>query len=119
MSAYIGDGSNRYPAAHVTDVARLYRLALENGKKGARYNAVAEDGIPLRTIAEIIGKGLDLPVKSLTPDEARDHFGWMALFTGMDLWASGAKTQARLGWHPTGPGLVEDLKRMDYATAGR
>ena len=119
MSAYIGDGSNRYPAAHVTDVARLYRLALENGKKGARYNAVAEDGIPLRTIAEIIGKGLDLPVKSLTPDEARDHFGWMALFTGMDLWASGAKTQARLGWHPTGPGLVEDLERMDYATAGR
>lgn len=119
VSAYVGDGSNRYPAAHVTDVARLYRMALEKAQKGARYNAVAEEGIPLRTIAEILGNGLGLPVKSLSPEEAKEHFGWMALFAGMDLWASGAKTQERLGWHPTGPGLIEDLERMDYATAGR
>ncbi len=118
VSAYVGDGSNRYPAAHVIDVARLYRLALEKGQKGARYNAVAEEGIPLRTIAEILGKGLGLPVKSLSPEEAKAHFGWMAMFANMDLWASGAKTQKRLDWHPTGPGLVEDLEHMDYATAG-
>ena len=114
VSAYVGDGSNRYPAGHVTDVARLYRLALENGRKGARYNAVAEEGIPLRQIAEVLGKGLGLPVKSITPDEANDHFGWMAMFAGMDLWASGDKTRARLDWHPTGPGLIDDLERMDY-----
>ena len=118
VSAYVGDGTNRYPAGHVTDVARLYRLALEKGETGARYNAVAEEGIPLRTIAEMLGKGLGLPVASITPDDAKNHFGWMALFAGMDLWASGTKTQERLGWHPTGPGLVEDLERMDYATAG-
>ena len=115
VSAYVGDGSNRYPAAHVTDVARLYRLALEKGRKGARYHAVAEEGIPVRLIAEVLGKGLGLPVKSLSPDEAKLHFGWMAMFAGMDLWASGAKTQARLDWHPMGPGLIEDLERMDYA----
>ena len=117
VSAYVGDGSNRYPAAHVTDVARLYRLALEKGQKGARYNAVAEEGIPVRQIAEVLGKGLGLPVKSLTLEEAKDHFGWMAMFAGMDLWASGAKTQARLDWHPTGPGLIEDLEQMDYTAA--
>jgi len=119
VSAYVGDGSNRYPAGHVTDVARLYRLALEKGQKSARYNAVAEEGIPVRQIAEVLGRGLNLPVESITPEKAKDHFGWMAMFAGMDLWASGAKTQARLDWHPTGPGLIEDLERMDYATAGR
>ena len=115
LSAYVGGGNNRFPAAHVTDVARLYRLALEKGQKGARYNAVAEEGISVRTVAEILGKGLNVPVKSLTPEEAPAHFGWMAMFAGMDLWASGAKTQARLDWHPTGPSLVEDLERMDYS----
>ena len=117
VSAYVGDGSNRFPAAHVTDVARLYRLALEKGQKGARYNAVAEEGIPVRQIAEVLGKGLGLPVRSVTPGEANEHFGWMAMFAGMDLWASGAKTQARLDWQPTGPGLIEDLERMDYSAA--
>ena len=115
VSAYVGDGSNRYPAAHVTDVARLYRIALEKGQKGARYNAVAEEGIPVRQIAEVLGKGLGLPVKSVTLSEAKEHFGWMAMFAGMDLWASGAKTQERLDWWPTGPGLIEDLERMDYS----
>ncbi len=119
VSAYVGDGSNRYPAAHVADVARLYRLALEKGQKGARYNAVAEEGIPLKHIVEVLGKGLGLPVKSITPDEAKDYFGWMAMFAGMDLWASGAKTQARLDWHPNGPGLIEDLEKMNYSTAGQ
>lgn len=114
VSAYVGDGSNRYPAAHVTDVARLYRLALEKSERGARYHAVAEEGIPLRQIAEILGKGLGLPVKSLSAAEAKEHFGWMAMFAAMDLWASGAKTQQRLGWHPTGPGLIADLEQMRY-----
>ena len=115
ISAYVGDGSNRYPAAHVTDVARLYRLALEKGQKGERYNAVAEEGIPVRQIAEVLGKGLGLPVKSVTLSEAKENFGWMAMFAGMDLWASGTKTQERLDWRPTGPGLIEDLERMDYS----
>ncbi|MCW6511802.1 SDR family oxidoreductase [Lichenifustis flavocetrariae] len=117
LSAYVGEGKNRFPAAHVTDVARLYRLALEKGEKGARYNAVAEEGVSVRTVAEILGKGLNVPVKSITPEEVPAHFGWMAMFAGMDLWASGAKTQARLDWHPTGPGLIEDLERMDYSVA--
>ena len=87
--------------------------------RARRYNAVAEEGVPVRAISMVLGKGLNLPVKSISPEEAKDHFGWMALFADMDLWASGAKTQAKLDWHPTGPGLIEDLERMDYATAGR
>ncbi len=114
VSAYVGDGSNRFPAAHVIDVARLYRLALEKGEAGARYHAVAEEGVSLRQIAEVLGRGLDLPVKSLSPDDAKEHFGWMIMFAGMDLWASGAKTQERLDWHPTGPGLIADLEAMRY-----
>ena len=117
VAAYVGEGANRFPAGHVTDVARLYRLALEKGQKGARYNAVAEEGIAVRQIAEVLGKGLGLPVESISPDQAEEYFGWMALFVGMDLWASGAKTQTRLDWHPTGPGLIEDLEHMDYAAA--
>ena len=119
VAAYVGDGSNRYPAAHVNDVAKVYRLALEKNQKGMRYNAVAEEGVPIRRIVEILGKGLGLPVKSVSPEEAQGFFGWMAMFAGMDLWASGTKTQDRLGWHPTGPGLVEDLERMDYTTLDR
>jgi nucleoside-diphosphate-sugar epimerase len=114
VSAYVGDGSNRFPAAHVTDVARVYRLALEKSEAGARYHAVAEEGIPARRIAELLGKGLDVPVTSLSPAEAQEHFGWMAMFVAMDLWASGAKTQERLGWRPTGPGLIADLEQMRY-----
>ena len=117
VSAYVGEGSNRFPAAHVTDVARLYRLAFERREAGARYNAVAEDGIPVREIAEVLGKGLKVPVKSMSPEEAKVHFGWMAMFADMDLWASGAKTQATLNWHPAGPGLIDDLERMDYAAS--
>ncbi|QDW40348.1 SDR family oxidoreductase [Bradyrhizobium sp. KBS0727] len=115
VSAYVGDGKNRWPAAHVSDVARLYRLALEKREPGARYNAVAEEGITVRDIAEVIGQGFKVPVVALSPEEAADHFGWLAPFAGMDLPASSAQTRQRLGWHPMGPGLIADLERMSYA----
>ncbi|SHK80544.1 SDR family oxidoreductase [Bradyrhizobium lablabi] len=115
VSAYVGDGKNRWPAAHVSDVARLYRLALEKREPGARYNAVGEEGIAVRDVAEVIGRGLKVPVVGLSPEEAAGHFGWLAPFAGMDLPASSAQTQARLGWRPTGPGLIADLERMSYA----
>ncbi len=114
VSAYVGDGTNRYPAAHVVDVALLYRLAMEKAKPGARYHAVAEEGVPLRQIAEAIGKGLNVPVESLSMEQAKENFGWMAMFAGMDIWASGAKTQERLDWHPSGPDLLTDLAQMRY-----
>lgn len=115
LAAYVGEGANRWPAAHVLDVAKLYVLALDRGEKGARYNAVAEEGIAARTIAETVGAGLGLPVRSLTPEEAGQHFGWLSIFMGLDMLASSAKTRARLGWEPVGPGLIEDLERMDYS----
>jgi len=113
-SAYIGDGLNRWPAAHVLDVAHLYKLALEKHEAGSRYNAVAEEGVSMREIAEVIGRGLKLPVVSLSPEEAPAHFGWLAMFAGFDMPASSAQTQQRLGWHPTGPGLIADLEQMRY-----
>lgn len=113
--AYIGEGLNRWPAAHVLDVAKLYVLAVERSAPGARYHAVAEEGIPVRDIADVVGAGLNLPVVSLTPEEAPAHFGWLAMFAGLDLPASSAKTRELLGWQPTGPGLIEDLKAMDYS----
>jgi nucleoside-diphosphate-sugar epimerase len=113
-SAYIGEGLNRWPAAHVLDVAHLYRLALEKGEPGSRYNAVAEEGISMREIAEVIGRGLKVPVVSLSPEEAQAHFGWLAMFAGFDMPASGVQTRQRLGWHPTGPGLIADLEQMRW-----
>jgi nucleoside-diphosphate-sugar epimerase len=115
VSAYIGDGKNRWPAAHVLDAARLYKLALEKHETGAKYHAVAEEGVPLRDIAEVIGRGLKVPVVSLSQEEAPAHFGWLAMFAGLDIPASGAQTQKRLGWHPTGPGLIADLEKMNYS----
>ncbi|BCM91511.1 aurachin B dehydrogenase [Abditibacteriota bacterium] len=114
VSAYIGDGSNRWPSAHVLDVARLYRLVVEKQEKGARYNAVAEEGISAKDIAEVIGRGLKLPVVSLTSAEAGEHFGWLAPFVQWDMPASSAQTQQGLGWHPVGPGLIADLENMRY-----
>lgn len=114
FSACVGDGLNRWPAAHVLDVARLYRLALEKREAGSRYNAVAEEGVPVREIAEVIGRGLKVPVVSLSPEEAQAHFGWLAMFAGLDMPASSALTQQRLGWHPAGPKLIADLKHMHY-----
>lgn len=117
LCAYVGDGSNRWPAAHVLDVARLYRLALERQEAGSRYHAVAEEGVPVRTIAEVVGRGLKLPVVALSPDEATSHFGWLAMFAGLDLPASSAQTRERLHWHPTGPGLMADLEQMQWLNA--
>ena len=113
-SAYVGEGLNRLSAAHVSDVARLYRLAFEKNEPGSRYNAVAEEGVTLREIAEVLGRGLKLPVVSLSPEEVPAHFGWMAMFADLDLSASSAQTQEKLGWHPTGPGLIADLEQMQY-----
>jgi nucleoside-diphosphate-sugar epimerase len=117
VSAYVGDGRNRWAAAHVLDTARLYRLALEKQEADARYHAVAEEGVPLRDIAEVIGRGLKVPVVAMAPKEAAAHFRMLALFAGLDLRASSAQTQERLGWHPTGPGLIADLEQMRYAGA--
>jgi nucleoside-diphosphate-sugar epimerase len=115
VSAYIGDGLNRWPAAHVLDVARLYRLALEKHEAGSRYHAVAEEGVSMREIAEVIGRGLKVPVVSLSPEEASAHFGWLAMFAGFDMPASSTQTQQQLGWHPTGPKLIADLEQMRYS----
>ena len=119
VSAYVGEGLNRWPAAHVSDVARLYRLALEKNEPGAKYHAVAEEGVPMREIAEAIGRALKVPVKSIPPQEAQAHFGWLAMFTNFDIPASGAQTQKRLGWRPTGPGLIADLDRLVIPKPGK
>jgi nucleoside-diphosphate-sugar epimerase len=110
--AYIGDGLNRWPAAHVLDVARLYRLAIEKAEPGARYHAVAEEGVSMRDIVDVIGRRLMLPVRSLAREEAEPFFGWLALFAMHDMPASGAQTREKLHWAPTGPGLIADLERM-------
>ena len=118
LSAYIGDGLNRWPAVHVLDAAAVYRLALEKAPNRARYHPVAEEGVTAKAIAEAIGRGLKIPVVSLSPEEAAGHFGWMAMFAGMDMPASSALTKERLGWHPTQKaGLIEDLDHMDWSAA--
>lgn len=114
VAAYVGDGANRWSAGHVTDVARLYRLALDKGTKNARYNAVAEEGVTAREIAEAVAQGLGVPTVSLTPEEATAHFGWLGIFVGLDMAASSAWTREALGWTPEGPGLIADLRAMDY-----
>jgi nucleoside-diphosphate-sugar epimerase len=118
LSAFVGEGRNRWAAGHVSDAARLYRLALEKGERGAKYHAVGEEGVPMREIAEVIGRGLEVPVKSLSPQEAQAHFGWLAMFAASDLQASSAKTRKKLGWNPTGPGLIADLEKMRYHETG-
>ena len=115
VSAFVGEGLNGWSAAHRLDVARAYRLALEKQQPGARYNAVAEAGIAMRDIARAVGQGLNVPVVSLTAEQVPAHFGWMALFADADMSASSAKTRQRLGWQPTGPGLIEDLLAMRYS----
>jgi nucleoside-diphosphate-sugar epimerase len=110
VSAFVGDGRNRWAAVHLLDAARLYRLALEKGAAGARYHAVAEEGVPLRDIADAIGRRLNVPVFSKSPEQAAEHFGFLGFFVGADGPASSALTQQWLGWHPTHqPGLIADL----------
>ncbi|WFU66517.1 SDR family oxidoreductase [Bradyrhizobium brasilense] len=110
--AYLGDGQNRWPAAHVLDVARLYRLAIEKAEPNARYHAVAEEGVSMRDIAETIGRRLNLPVKSIAPQEAQAFFGWLGTFAAYDMAASSEQTRRKLGWQPTGPGLIADLEQL-------
>jgi nucleoside-diphosphate-sugar epimerase len=114
LSAYIGDGLNRWPAVHRLDAARLYRLVLEKRSDGARYHGVADEGVPTRQIAEVIGRQLNLPVVSKSREEAANHFGWIAPFFGIDGPASSAHTQERLGWRPVQPGLIADLDAGHY-----
>ena len=115
ISAYVGDGANRWAAAPLKDVAHLYRLAVEQTGPGVTvYHAVQEEGVALRKIAETLGKGLKVPVVSIGPEKAAEHFGWIARFAGLDMPASSEWTRKMLGWEPTGPGLIEDLTNMKY-----
>ncbi len=116
IAAYVGDGLNRWPAVHLLDAAPVYRLALEKGPNRARYHAVEEEGVTAKAIAEAIGRGLKIPVASLSAEEAAGHFGWMGMFAAMDMPASSSLTQQRLGWHPTQKaGLIEDLDHMNWS----
>jgi nucleoside-diphosphate-sugar epimerase len=114
VSAFIGDGLNRWPAVHRLDAAHLYRLVLEKGSAGATYHGVADEGVPTREIAEEIGHGLNVPVVSKSPEEAADHFGWIARFFGIDGPASSALTRGRLGWRSVQPGIIADLNAEHY-----
>jgi nucleoside-diphosphate-sugar epimerase len=114
VAAYIGDGMNRWPAAHRVDAARVYRLALEQGATAGRYHAIAEEGVPFKAIAEVIGRRLGVPVVSKAAEEAEQHFGWFARFAAVDVPASNAKTRALLGWAPKEKGLIEDLDQPYY-----
>jgi nucleoside-diphosphate-sugar epimerase len=115
VSAYIGDGQNRWPAAHVSDVARLYLLALEKGTARARYHAVAEEGVALKDIATAIGRGLNVPLISIAQEQAQEHFGFLGFFAGRDPLTSSTGTRERLGWSPKGPSLLTDLGNMRYS----
>ena len=114
VSGYIGDGSSRWPAVHRLDAAHLFRLALEKAPAGSVLHAVADEGVPVRAIAEVIGRHLDLPVVAIAPEDAGAHFGFLAAFLGLDSPASSALTRELLGWQPTHPGLIDDLEQGHY-----
>jgi nucleoside-diphosphate-sugar epimerase len=116
-AAYVGEGTERWAAAHRQDVARLYRLALEKGATDGIYHAVGEEGVPMRQVIEIIGRALNVPVVSIKIDEAGEYYGPLARFAGLDMPASSALTQQRLGWTPTGIGLIADIGKPGYFTA--
>lgn len=114
VSAYVGDGLNRWPAVHRLDAARLFSMAFEKGSAGAKFHAVADEGVPVRDIAAVIGRRLNVPVATKSPEEAAGHFGWLAHFLQIDNPASSARTQERLGWRPSQPALIPDLDRAGY-----
>ena len=114
VSAYIGDGLNRWPAVHRLDAARVYRLALERAAGGDAFHAIAEDGVPFKAIAEVIGRRLNIPVVSKSSEDAAEHFGWFTRFAGIDAPTSSARTRAELDWKPVGPGLIADLDHLAY-----
>jgi nucleoside-diphosphate-sugar epimerase len=114
VAAYIGDGSNRWPAVHRSDAATLFRLAVEEAPAGSILHAVADEGVPMRDIAATIGRHLDIPASPIAPEDAGGHFGWLAGFLALDVPASSALTRSLLDWHPTGPGLLEDLDQGHY-----
>jgi nucleoside-diphosphate-sugar epimerase len=114
VSAYVGDGANRWPSAHRLDVARLYRLVLEKGRPGAAYHAIADEGVPMRALAEVLGRHLKSPAVSISLEQAGAHFGWLAPFASVDMPASSAKTQAELGWKPREIGVLEDIGQSGY-----
>jgi len=118
VAPYVGDGSDRWPSAHRLDVARLYRLALEKGTADAAYHAVAEEGVPMRQIIEVVGRALNVPVLSIKKDDAGAYFGPLAMFAGLNMPASSAKTQAALGWKPTEIGLIADIGQPNYFASG-
>jgi nucleoside-diphosphate-sugar epimerase len=117
VSAYVGEGLNRWPAVHVLDAAHLYRLVLEKGSAGARYHGVADEGVPFQDIAGVIGRRLKVPVVRKSREEAAGHFGWLGPFVSTDSPASSAQTQERLGWRPTRPSLIADIDRPSYFEA--
>ena len=114
VSGYIGDGTNRWPAVHRLDSAHLFQLALEKAPAGSTLHAVAEEGVPIREVAEVIGRHLRLPVVPIAPEDAGEHFTWMADFLGADAPASSELTRELLGWQPIQPGLIEDLDKGHY-----
>lgn len=115
VAAYVNEGENAWCAAHVDDVAELYVKVLEQGEAGQRYHAVAEERVSSRQIADVVANGLGVPSVSLKPEHAAEHFGWFAAFATMDLRASGEWTRKQLNWQPKGPGLLDDLRAMDYS----
>jgi nucleoside-diphosphate-sugar epimerase len=114
VSGYVGDGSNRWPAVHLLDAAHLFRLALEKTPAGSVLHAVADEGVPIRAIAEVIGRHLDLPLAAIPPADAGEHFGWLGGFIATDSPASSTLTRDLLEWHPTHPGLIDDLDKGHY-----
>ncbi|MDY7101053.1 MAG: SDR family oxidoreductase [Actinomycetota bacterium] len=117
VAGYVGDGANRWPAVHRLDAADLVRRAVEDAPAGTAVHAIAEEGVSTREIAAAIGRGLDLPVTSIPPEQANDHFGWMGSFVGADIPASSTITRERFGWSPTHPGLIADLDAGAYVDA--